>query len=120
MQVMEPEKVTDILAEAISKRIPLTSSQITQEFHLGMVRLFDILDLKDEYKAKFGLEEVIPTELPEGIPQIKGPRYYFKLADGAYGSISTGSPYLEFYNPKTVTPIQQESQNVALSQTQVI
>ncbi len=83
---MNPDQIIGIILDAISKRSPLfvenfflshlnnrTTEQMTDDFRFGLNQLFDILDLKEEYKSKLHLDWISADQLPSEIPLIKVP-----------------------------------------------
>eukprot|EP01119_Soliformovum_irregulare_P002326 TRINITY_DN12608_c0_g1_i1.p1 TRINITY_DN12608_c0_g1~~TRINITY_DN12608_c0_g1_i1.p1 ORF type:complete len:235 (-),score=57.59 TRINITY_DN12608_c0_g1_i1:156-860(-) len=97
--------IVPIFQKAIAEHSPIPKEITgTREFHLSVVNAFGALELKDEVKAQLGLadKEVFPQNLPHKIPEIRGPRFYWKISDKEYGAITTGTPYLNFFDLDTL------------------
>ncbi len=68
---MEPLQAIELIAEHIKKKETLPEEALSEDFHVAVIKAFDILDLKDEYKSKLDGNEVFAINLPDAIPQIK-------------------------------------------------
>jgi len=104
-------KYIDLLATSIASLRPIPNSELTSELHLAMIDMFDALDLKPEVEQKLlqkvkekgqgklgDIKSILPSELPENLPRIRGPANYFlvTLIDGRtqHVVVTTSGPYV--------------------------